>query len=158
MTAKSRTRKKSSVMVSMVSAASCLLLFSPPATCADDATPVGVWLHPNKRIQIEIAPCGDLLCAKIVWFKSPNNAAGLPLADVKSSDPTLRQRALLGLTVLRDLRHTGENIWEDGKIYNPDNGENYEANMSIEADSTLRVRAFMLTPLLGETLIWTRVH
>lgn len=32
------------------------------------STPNGVWLHPNKRIQVEIAPCGATLCGKIVWF------------------------------------------------------------------------------------------
>jgi len=29
-------------------------------------TPVGVWMHDNRRIEIEIAPCADRLCAKIV--------------------------------------------------------------------------------------------
>src|SRR3954451_22906847 len=38
---------------------------------AESPTPVGIWLHPNERIQVEIAPCGDRLCGRIVWFRGP---------------------------------------------------------------------------------------
>ena len=119
--------------------------------------PVGLWLHANKRIQVAIAPCGDRLCGKIVWFRWPNDAQGLPLVDLNNSDPALRTRPLLGLTVLRDLRRAGPRTWEDGKIYNPDDGNDYNALMSIQDDGTLRVRAYVLLPLLGRTQLWTRV-
>lgn len=134
-----------------------LLLAALPAA-AQSPTPAGVWLHDNKRIQIEIAPCGDRLCAKLVWFRWPNDAQGLPLVDLKNPDPALRKRPLLGLTVLRGLRRTGENTWEGGTIYNPDDGTEYSASMSIQNDSTLRVRAYVLLPLIGHTFIWTRVR
>ena len=98
------------------------------------------------------------MCAKIVWFKWPNDAQGLPLVDLKNTDPALRSRPLLGLTVLRDLRRTGENTWADGKIYNPDDGVDYQAEMSIEKNGTLRVRAYVLIPLFGHTLVWTRIR
>lgn len=129
---------------------------SPPAA-GESRTPVGVWLHANGRIKIEIAPCGDLLCGNIVWFKWPNDAQGLPLVDLKNGDPALRTRPLLGLTVLYGLRHTGANSWEGGYVYNPDDGENYRANMTIQADGTLRIRAYVLISWIGHTLIWTRV-
>lgn len=132
------------------------LLAATPAG-AQSPTPVGVWLHDNKRIKIEIAPCGDFLCAKIVWFRWPNDAHGLPLVDLKNEDPALRTRPLLGLSVLYGLRRTGDNSWEDGFIYNPDDGVNYRANMTIQKDGSLRIRAYVLVPLFGHTLIWTRV-
>ena len=133
-----------------------LLAASP--VMAQSPTPVGVWLHDNKRIQIEIAPCGDDLCAKIVWFKWPNDGQGVPLVDLKNRDPALRTRPLLGLTVLYGLRRTGNNSWEDGYVYNPDDGENYRADMSIRADGNLRIRAYVLVPWFGHTLVWTRVR
>lgn len=134
-----------------------LLLAALPAS-AQGPTPVGVWLHDNKRIEIEIAPCGDRLCAKIVWFRWPNDAQGLPLVDLKNSNAALRARPLLGLTVLEGLRRTGANSWEDGKVYNPDDGVDYQARMSMGEDGTLRIRAYVLLPLFGHTLVWTRVH
>jgi uncharacterized protein (DUF2147 family) len=133
-----------------------LLLVLPVA--AENPTPVGVWLHPDKRIEIEIAPCGNRLCAKIVWFKRPNGDDGQPLADVKNKDPALRTRPLLGLNVLQGLRAIDENDWVDGEVYNPDDGLSYQTRMSIESNGNLRVRAFILLPMLGHTLIWTPVH
>jgi uncharacterized protein (DUF2147 family) len=144
-------------MLRIVVAVLIAILAASPAGAASP-TPAGVWLHDNKRIQIEIAPCGELLCATLVWFKWPNGVDGLPLVDLKNADPALRGRPLLGLTVLYGLRRTGDNTWEDGYIYNPDDGENYRASMSIQDDGSLRIRAYLLIPLLGHTLIWTRVH
>ena len=136
-----------------------LVLLAAMLAPAQSQTPAGVWLHANKRIQVAIAPCGDRLCGKIVWFKWPNDAQGVPLVDLRNKNPALRTRPLLGLTVLRDLRRAGgERAWEGGKIYNPDDGVDYRAQMSIQDDGTLRVRAYVLLPALGETLIWSRVR
>lgn len=60
------------------------LLFAASPAAAQSPTPIGVWLHANQRIQIEIEPCDDRLCAKIVWFQWPNDAQGLPLVDLKN--------------------------------------------------------------------------
>jgi uncharacterized protein (DUF2147 family) len=133
------------------------LLAAGPAG-AESPTPVGVWLHPNQRIQVEIAPCGARLCGKMIWFRWPNDAQGLPLVDFRNVNPALRARALLGLAVVYGLRRTGERTWGDGRIYNPDDGVEYNSVMTMPADGTLRVRAYVLLPLLGQTLIWTRVR
>ncbi len=135
-----------------------LALLAATQVRAQSPTPIGVWLHANQRIEIEILPCGDRLCGKLVWFKRPNDAQGQPLVDFKNTDPTLRARPVLGLTILSGLRRTDENTWEDGKIYNPDDGNDYQARMSIKDDGTLRVRAYVILPLLGKTQIWTRVR
>ena len=139
----------------------CLLFFallSATPVGAQSPTPVGVWLHANERIQVEIVSCGDRLCGNIVWFKWPNDAQGLPLVDLKNPNPALRERPLLGLAILSDLRRAGELTWEDGKIYNPDDGKDYRARMSIQRDGSLRVRAYVLLPLFGENQIWKRVR
>ena len=139
------------------------LLMAAPAGAQDPAgaqssTPVGVWLHDNKRIEIEIAPCGENLCGRLVWLKSPNDTQGLPRVDAKNPDAALRTRPLLGLTVLDGLRRTGEGTWEDGNIYNPDDGEAYRASVSILEDGAMQVRAYEHLPVFGKTLIWTRMR
>lgn len=135
-----------------------VVLFAATPVGAQSPTPVGIWLHSNKRIQVEIAPCGARLCGKMVWFRWPNDAQGLPLVDLNNPDRALRARPLLGLRILRGLRRAGERTWENGRIYNPDDGTEYRAKMSIEDDGTLHVRAYVLLPILGKTLVWTRVR
>jgi uncharacterized protein (DUF2147 family) len=125
---------------------------------AESPTLAGIWLHENQRIKVEIAPCGAKLCGKIVWFKWPNDAEGAPLADLQNPDPALQARPLLGLQILRNLKYSGGATWEGGKIYNPDDGENYRAEMTLQADGTVLVRAYVLFPIFGETQIWTPVE
>ena len=145
------------VLLRFASPLLCVLLAATLAA-AQSPTPAGIWLHANKRIQIEIARCGELLCGKLVWFQWPNDAQGLPLVDSKNENPLLRKRPLLGLAILYGLRRTGEDTWEGGKVYNPDDGVDYNALMSIQKDGTLRVRAYELLPIFGKTLIWTRIR
>jgi uncharacterized protein (DUF2147 family) len=139
----------------------CLIiaaLLAATSIGAQSPTPVGVWFHPNKRIQVEISRCGERLCGKMVWFRWPNDAQGLPLVDINNPDPALRSRPLLGLRILHGLRPAGERTWEGGRIYNPDDGVSYQARMTIGDDGSLHVRAYVLLPILGKTLVWTRVR
>jgi uncharacterized protein (DUF2147 family) len=59
--------------------------------------------------------------------------------------------------VLRDLRPTDDGTWQDGKIYNPDDGKEYQARMSVEEDGTLHVRAYVVFEVVGKTQVMTRV-
>ena len=93
----------------------------------------------------------------MVWFRWPNDAGGRPLVDFKNSDRAPRARALFGLTVVHAFLRTGEHSWE-GKIYNPDDGIEDNAVMTIQTHGTLHVRAYVIVPALGKTLIWSRVR
>ena len=126
-------------------------LADPPATA-----PIGTWLFQNKRFAIEIDPCGDRLCAKITWLQAPRDSRGLMRVDSKNPDPKLRSQPVLGLTILSGLRHTSGNKWEDGQIYNPEDGNCYNASMSMNDDHTIRIRAYLGVPLFGKTLSLTR--
>jgi uncharacterized protein (DUF2147 family) len=133
----------------------CTLLMADPAKA--DETLLGVWLHENQRIHIEIFPCENLYCGKIVWLKFPNDDQGEPITDVENPDPALRDRPLMGALLLRDLRQTGPGTWEDGLVYNPDDGQHYKADMEMRADGSVDMRAYVLVPMLGKTLVWTPV-
>ncbi|OFX10577.1 MAG: hypothetical protein A2516_09065 [Alphaproteobacteria bacterium RIFOXYD12_FULL_60_8] len=142
----------------LIGATFLVALFAVGAAWAKPASPVGIWLHPNQRIHVEIVPCENRLCGQIVWFRWPNDAEGLPLVDLKNPNPALRGRPLMGLQVLDGLLRAEDGTWGNGRIYNPDDGAEYQANMSIGDDDAVRVRVFRLMPIFGETLIWTRVR
>jgi uncharacterized protein (DUF2147 family) len=116
----------------------------------------GVWLHSNKRILVEIAPCGEHFCGRIVWLKNPNDEMGEPRSDLGNPDPSQRGRLVMGMTVIRGLVRSGSGVWSDGTIYNPADGETYSARVTLVDPDTLRVRAYKFLPLFGETQIWTR--
>jgi uncharacterized protein (DUF2147 family) len=142
-------------VIAKLSTAFVIALLTVTPVEVQSPTPTGVWQDASGGVQVEIGPCGELLCGKIVWFKWPDNDQGLPLLDVKNKDPALRTRPLLGLTILDSLRRTGENTWADGKIYNPQDGVSYRADMSIGHDGKLKVLAHQGP--FSKTLIWTRL-
>lgn len=125
---------------------------------SQDLTPEGVWLHSNERIRVEIAPCGERLCGKIVWLKYPNDEMGVPLTDPENPDRAQRTRLVMGMTVIRGLVRSGPRLWTHGTIYNPDDGETYSARVTVVNPDTVQVRAYKLLPLFGETQVWTRVR
>jgi uncharacterized protein (DUF2147 family) len=118
------------------------------------ATPLGRWLSEAKRGVVEIYPCGDRLCGKLVWLIEPMRR-GAPALDDQNPDPALRQRPTCGLTILGDFRQTEPQRWGDGWIYDPDSGKTYHATMALEGE-TLRLRGYVGIPLFGETQSWTR--
>ncbi|MFZ5907440.1 MAG: DUF2147 domain-containing protein [Nitrospirota bacterium] len=50
---------------------------------------------------------------------------------------------------------SGEDQWEGGKIYDPQNGKTYSCKIKLEGQK-LRVRGFIGFSLLGRTAVWTR--
>ena len=140
------------------SAAMALFLgtFVVPAALA--AEPVGLWLTEGGKSRVEIAPCGDKLCGTIVWLKEPLDDAGKEKVDANNPDEALRSRKLLGLPLLNGfVRASEDGVWENGTIYNPEDGKTYRSKMTLKDADTLKVRGYVGIPLFGKTQIWTRV-
>jgi len=122
------------------------LLPVPSAVAAPDFT--GLWLTQDRSGVIEIAPCGEGLCGRIVGMSQTRNDDGSVPVDSKG-------HPMCGLTILTAAMpsDSGES---QGRITDPDNGKVYDSVLSVDAEGRLRLRGYVLTPLLGETQIWTR--
>lgn len=135
-----------------------LVTHKPVPLYAQDLTPEGIWLHSNERIQVKIEPCEEHLCGKIVWFKNPDDNEGAPIVDSENPDQAQQGQPLMGMRVLWGLVRSSPDKWTDGTIYNPDDGETYNARITMAGPDTLNVRVYLLLPLLGTTKTWTRVE
>ena len=79
--------------------------------------------------------------------------------DYHNADPALRSRKVLGMPLIWGFKKTSDpNAFEDGQIYNGENGKTYNANISLQPDGKLRLRGYVGSPMFGETQIWTRVN
>ena len=125
-----------------------------PMAQAQQAPVLGRWLSESGKGVIEIYPCADKLCGKLVWLAEPIRD-GAPAVDHNNKDAALRQRPLCGLTMLGDFREIEANRWGDGWIYSPENGKTYRATMMLDG-GLLKLRGYIGIPLLGETQTWTR--
>lgn len=117
---------------------------------------VGRWLSEARDGVIDIYPCGDKLCGKLVWIKTPFDREGKPMTDINNPKPELRSRPRCNLVMLGEFKPTGPNEWGDGWIYDPGSGKTYDAKMRLDADGTLKLRGYVGISLFGETQTWTR--
>ena len=128
-------------------------------TPAAAASPVGRWYAEGGAAQVEIRSCGEALCGRVVWLRSPLDEDGCRVRDRHNPEVSRRSQPVVGLEILQGLQKSSdrEDVWEGGTIYDPTTGHTYRARLSIEGDSRLEVRGYLGIPLLGRTTRWFRV-
>lgn len=132
-----------------------LLLASVRSDAA--VTPLGRWYAEGGAAQVEIAPCGEALCGRVVWLRSPFDERGCLLTDRHNGDPQFHGRRVLGLEILRGLRRATDDSWDDGTIYDPGSGRLYRCAATLDGPNRLLLRGYLGIHLLGRTTTWLRV-
>jgi uncharacterized protein (DUF2147 family) len=117
---------------------------------------LGTWVNPNGQDHILIYKKGNKYYGKLDWIKFPNDETGKPKTDKKNPDKALQSRPDLGLELLKDFTFDGDNVYEDGTIYDPKSGKTYSCKMTLEGTS-LKIRGYIGISLFGRTEVWTRV-
>src|ERR1700719_1757274 len=93
------------------------------------------------------------LCAIVTLAASQPGASPL---DLENPDPKQRNRPLCGLLFMTEFKPAEPNNWEDGRVYNSDDGNTYHATMRLQPDGTLRLHGYIVVTLIGASEIWTR--
>lgn len=132
------------------------ILFSAKAhKNADDI--VGVWLTGSGKAHVKIDKVGNYYFGRIVWLKDPLNDLGKPKLDKNNEDVTKRNKAIMGMQLLGGFEWKNDNLWDNGNIYDPENGKTYKCKLDLENLSTMNVRGFIGISLFGRTDIWKKV-
>jgi len=107
-------------------------------------TPVeGYWKNPIGSAIIQIAPCGETLCGKVVWA----SARGQREVAKNTSN-------VVGTTVLTNLKYARGN-WA-GSLYVPDDNIHVSAKLQLIGDGRMKLTGCGLMGLICRTQIWTR--
>lgn len=122
---------------------------------SDDIT--GTWLTQKKDGKVEIFKQGNKYFGKITWLLEPNEENGKPKVDEENPEASKRIQPIMGLTVVRDLQWKGDGAWEDGKVYDPDNGKTYSAFAKMKNKNVLEFTGYIGFSFIGRTEVWTRV-
>lgn len=139
-------------------AATCLLLLPLAAQAAPDVAGVnvaGVWLTGDGDAAIDVQPCGPELCGTLIWLRDPKDTAGQPLRDTRNPDATQRSKPLCGLAIFGGAKAEGPSF-EQGWIYDPEEGRRYSLSLAGSPDGTLAVTGFVGLKALGRTETWHR--
>ena len=134
------------------------VLFASPLWA--QMTPEGHWQTIDEKTkevksQIHITDNGGVLSGKIE--KLLRKDAKQDAVCTECSDDR-KDKPMLGLEIIRDAKKAeGNDVWEDGKILDPENGRNYTLRMTpIEGGKKLDVRG-SFGPF-GRTQTWVRVQ
>lgn len=120
-------------------------------------SPVGVWYAEGGAAKVAIDRCGEALCGRVVWLRSPLDEDGCDLQDRYNPDPMLRERRVEGMEVLSGLTRRADGTWTNGRIYDPGSGRTYTCQLTLEGEDRARLRGYVGIPLIGRTATWTRV-
>jgi uncharacterized protein (DUF2147 family) len=126
-----------------IAAGAAAMLAGGSVAQAPVADVAGVWIDHTGQGAVEIAPCGNRVCGRVVWLKNPEHRS-------------VSGKPICGAQVLGDLRKEGRNVWESGWIYNPEEEERFSAALELANADTLMVTGYLGIKLLGETFTWKR--
>lgn len=118
--------------------------------------PVGLWIDHTGRGAVEIVPCANQLCGRIVWLKEPNDKQGRPLVDALNEDKRKRARSICGLQIIGQLQVQRDGSWDNGWIYDPEQGESFDVEIRLRSPDKLQVKGYKGLKFLSETFQWTR--
>lgn len=143
----------------------CLLAVSVPVHAKNPDTIMGRWLSQQKNVGIEIYRINGTYYGRISWFKEPNyrltdvkGMGGKPRIDRENPDPAKRSRLLMGIDLMWGFTFSGNQIWENGFVYDPVYGNTYSGKITFEPPDTIKVKGYMLHEWFGRTEILTRAY
>lgn len=95
--------------------------------------------------------------AQVFWVDNLKMEDGSIRKDPKNPDASKRDTRADQIVLISKVKYDGKSNWTDGKIYDPTNGKVYSVTLSFKDAKTLKVRGYIGTPLLGESMYWTKI-
>jgi uncharacterized protein (DUF2147 family) len=126
----------------------CLVNVGHSQSVTKDAV-LGDWIPESKDGKISIYKQGEKYFGKVSAGKNGEKK------DVNNPDEKLRTQSIIGSVILKDFEFSGK-YWENGTIYDPNNGKTYSCNIKIKKPNELEIRGFIGISILGRTTVWTR--
>lgn len=118
---------------------------------------IGFWWSPEKKSKIKIFKSTDgKYYGNVVWLKDAVNEDGTPKKDKNNPKLEKRKNTIVNLQILKSFVFDGDKHWEDGTVYDPENGKTYSCTMTLQDENTLNLRGYIGVSLLGRTAVFTR--
>jgi uncharacterized protein (DUF2147 family) len=135
---------------------------SVAAPAAGPPAEMGLWYNHSGKGVVEIRPCAETgrdanyLCGFIVWLKEPINSKGQPLTDGYNEDPRKRTRPICGLPVLGSLRPMSDGTWDQGWVYDPEQGKSFDAAIELRQPDRLILTGYKGIKFFSKSFVWKR--
>lgn len=129
-------------------------------SAAAQSTPVGLWRSFDEKsgepkAEVRVVETAGVISGKI---EKRLLKSAVPGAVCVECTDDRKDQPMLGLEIIRGAKKSADGeVWEGGKILDPENGRNYTLKMTpVEGGKKLEVRG-SFGPF-GRTQTWTRVQ
>jgi len=112
------------------------IMAAPSVALAAESDLLGSWTT-HKGGQIDFTQCGDKVCGHVAKLAREDHI--VPPTDRKNPKKALRNVPLLGLQIFSNFTYEGDNFWDDGEIYNVENGKTYDSKLRLISPSELKL-------------------
>ena len=116
-----------------------VLLAATVSTAAQSVDPVGEWLVKDGSARIKVVSCPPQAQGQPTTIWGVIWAELKPGLDEKNPDRAMRNRPMLGVPILLNMKQTQANRW-DGKIYDATRGSIFDSHVSVSRNDMLEVR------------------
>ena len=121
-------------------------LAAPASANAQDAI-YGVWRNPKNSVHIDIQPCGEYLCGRVVWAN----------AHAREDARKGGTKELIGSQLLRNFVPGKSGAWK-GKVFVPDLNVTVSGTAELIDPNTLKARGCFFAGLGCKSQNWKRVQ
>ena len=126
-------------------------LFTGAASAATAAlpSPAGEWRVADGTATVRIEKCGPYFCGYVATAANPGK-------DIRNPDPAKRNRSVIGMEIMFNLKPDGQNNFT-GETYNADDGQIYIATIT-PLGGALKIRGCVPNGGICGSETWTFVH
>src|SRR5207244_5790093 len=118
------------------------------ADAAAAADPLGTWLTEGGKSRVRLVNCGGAVCGSIIWLREPNDPeTAKPKSDKNNADAGKRNRALIGVQIVLNMRPNGADKWS-GQVYSPEEGKVFSGNLTMQGPNSLKLEGCALGGLV----------
>ena len=121
----------------------------------------GVWITASDSSSVEIVKhTNGKYIGTINWLMEPLDENGKPKVDSENPDPKKKNDPIIGLKLLKSFEYNAsKNRWDNGSIYDPDNGKTYDCYGWFEDGNydVLYLKGYVMgMKFLGRETVWKR--
>lgn len=131
---------------SLICALSAAAALAAPQVASAQESIYGVWRNPKNSVHINIEPCGQYLCGRVVW------ATDKAKEDAREGGTA----NLVGSQLLRNFSPSKTGTWR-GRVFVPDLNVTVSGSAELVDANTLRARGCIFAGIGCKSQNWKRV-
>lgn len=152
------SNSKTKFMKRLMTMMACLLMAAVSIFAQDADKIVGQYKVSRNGVEskVKVFKNGDGYSAQVMWADNMKNPDGSMRTDEKNPDPKKRSvRADQIILIEKVTYNAKDNVWENGRIYDPTNGKTYKVKLWFDGDKKLKMRGYV-GPFY-DTSVWTKI-